>query len=44
MRKGIGQFEYEQAAAAPKKGWPIDLLFPIVLVGVAYAVARFIGF
>jgi hypothetical protein len=44
MRKGMAQFEYGQAAAAPKKGWPIDLLFPIFLVGVAYFVARFVGF
>ena len=43
MRKGL-EFQYGLAAAAPKKGWPIDLLFPIILVGLAYAVARFVGF
>jgi hypothetical protein len=44
MRKGIGQFEQGQAAVAPKKSWPVDLLFPIVLVGVAYFAARLLGF
>ncbi len=44
MRKGLEQFEYGHAAAAPKKTWSVDLLFPVILVGVAYIVARFVGF
>jgi hypothetical protein len=44
MRKGIGQFDQGQAAVAPKKSWPVDLLFPIILVGVAYFTARLLGF
>ena len=44
MRKGLEQFDYGHVAGAPKKGWPIDLLFPVLLVGVAYLAARFVGF
>jgi len=43
MRKGL-EMEYRQTAAAPRKRWPIDLFFPIVLVGAAYLAVQFIGF
>jgi hypothetical protein len=43
MRKGL-EMEYRQAAAAPRKRWPIDLFFPIVLVGAAYLAVQFVGF
>jgi hypothetical protein len=45
MRKGF-EFEYGRPQAAQaRRSWPVELLFPAVLVGVAYLLGRtFFGF